>query len=60
MTVPLILLAIPSLFLGLFLGLPLGDSRLHHWLDAGLRTRPSSCSRSRRCRSTRCSASTAG
>jgi NADH-quinone oxidoreductase subunit L len=32
MTIPLILLAIPSLFLGLFLGLPLGDSRLHHWL----------------------------
>ena len=32
MTVPLILLAIPSVLLGMFLGLPLGDSRLHHWL----------------------------
>jgi NADH-quinone oxidoreductase subunit L len=32
MTVPLILLAIPSIFLGLALGLPLGDSTLHHWL----------------------------
>ncbi len=32
MTIPLILLAIPSLFLGLFLGLPFGDSRLHQWL----------------------------
>ena len=37
MTIPLILLAIPSVFLGLFLGLPLGDSRIHQWLDAGLR-----------------------
>ncbi len=33
MTVPLILLAIPSILLGLALGLPLGDSTLHHWLE---------------------------
>jgi NADH-quinone oxidoreductase subunit L len=33
MTVPLILLAIPSIVLGLALGLPLGDSTLHHWLE---------------------------
>jgi len=33
MTIPLILLAIPSVFLGLALGLPLGDSTLHHWLE---------------------------
>ena len=33
MTVPLILLAIPSALLGLYLGLPLGDSTLHHWLE---------------------------
>jgi NADH-quinone oxidoreductase subunit L len=33
MTVPLILLAIPSALLGLFLGLPLGDSTLHRWLE---------------------------
>ncbi|HYH92726.1 MAG TPA: NADH-quinone oxidoreductase subunit L [Candidatus Saccharimonadales bacterium] len=33
MTIPLILLAIPSALLGIFLGLPLGDSRLHHWLE---------------------------
>ena len=33
MTIPLILLAIPSIFLGMFLGLPLGDSRLHHWME---------------------------
>ena len=32
MTVPLILLAIPSVLLGMALGLPLGDSTLHHWL----------------------------
>ena len=32
MTVPLILLAIPSALLGLILGLPLGDSVLHGWL----------------------------
>ena len=31
-TVPLILLAIPSALLGLILGLPLGDSLLHGWL----------------------------
>ena len=28
-----ILLAIPSVFLGMFLGLPLGDSRISHWLE---------------------------
>jgi NADH-quinone oxidoreductase subunit L len=33
MTIPLVLLAIPSVLLGLFLGLPLGDSTLHHWLE---------------------------
>jgi len=33
MTLPLILLAIPSALLGLYLGLPLGDSTLHHWLE---------------------------
>jgi NADH-quinone oxidoreductase subunit L len=33
MTVPLILLAIPSVLLGMALGLPFGDSRLHHWLE---------------------------
>jgi NADH-quinone oxidoreductase subunit L len=33
MTTPLILLAIPSVLLGLFLGTPLGDSRLHQWLE---------------------------
>jgi NADH-quinone oxidoreductase subunit L len=33
MTVPLILLAIPSIFLGMAVGLPLGDSTLHHWLE---------------------------
>ncbi len=33
MTVPLILLAIPSVLLGLFLGLPLGDSRITGWLE---------------------------
>jgi NADH-quinone oxidoreductase subunit L len=33
MTVPLILLAIPSVFLGMYLGLPLGDSTIHHWLE---------------------------
>jgi NADH-quinone oxidoreductase subunit L len=32
MTVPLILLAIPSVFLGLLLGLPLGASRISEWL----------------------------
>jgi NADH-quinone oxidoreductase subunit L len=32
MTVPLILLAIPSIFLGMFLGLPLGASRISEWL----------------------------
>ncbi|HSK51770.1 MAG TPA: NADH-quinone oxidoreductase subunit L, partial [Clostridia bacterium] len=32
MTVPLILLAIPSALIGLVLGLPLGDSLIHHWL----------------------------
>ena len=33
MTVPLILLAIPSVFLGMLLGLPFGDSTLLHWLE---------------------------
>ena len=33
MTIPLILLAIPTVLLGLFLGLPLGDSRISHWLE---------------------------
>jgi NADH-quinone oxidoreductase subunit L len=33
MTVPLILLAIPSVFLGMYLGLPLGDSTIHQWLE---------------------------
>jgi NADH-quinone oxidoreductase subunit L len=32
MTIPLILLAIPSVLLGILLGLPLGDSRIHQWL----------------------------
>src|SRR5262245_44680321 len=32
MTVPLILLAIPSVLLGMFLGLPLGDSVISQWL----------------------------
>src|SRR4051795_6853505 len=33
MTIPLILLAIPSLFLGIYLGLPLGASRIAGWLE---------------------------
>jgi NADH-quinone oxidoreductase subunit L len=33
MTIPLILVAIPSIFLGMYLGLPLGDSRITHWLE---------------------------
>ncbi|MGH2393251.1 MAG: hypothetical protein ACRDGH_07115, partial [Candidatus Limnocylindria bacterium] len=33
MTVPLILLAIPSVLLGMALGLPLGASTLHGWLE---------------------------
>ena len=33
MTVPLILLAIPSVFLGIVLGLPLGNSLLRQWLE---------------------------
>ena len=33
MTVPLVLLAIPSIFLGMFLGLPFGDSRIGQWLE---------------------------
>ena len=32
LTVPLILLAIPSIFLGMYLGLPLGASRITEWL----------------------------
>ena len=34
MTIPLILLAIPSVLLGMALGLPLGDSTLSHWLES--------------------------
>ena len=33
MTVPLILLAIPSLFIGAYLGLPFGASRIQEWLE---------------------------
>ncbi len=33
MTVPLILLAIPSVLLGMAIGLPLGSSTIHHWLE---------------------------
>ena len=33
MTIPLILLAIPSVLLGLAIGLPLGDSTIKHWLE---------------------------
>jgi len=33
MTIPLILLAIPSVLLGLYLGLPLGASTIAHWLE---------------------------
>jgi NADH-quinone oxidoreductase subunit L len=33
MTVPLILLAIPSVLLGMLLGLPFGDGMLHGWLE---------------------------
>jgi NADH-quinone oxidoreductase subunit L len=33
MTVPLILLAIPSIFLGLALGLPFGNSTISQWLE---------------------------
>ena len=33
MTVPLIILAVPTVLLGLFLGLPLGASTLHGWLE---------------------------
>jgi NADH-quinone oxidoreductase subunit L len=33
MTLPLILLAIPSMLLGMALGLPLGDSTIKHWLE---------------------------
>ncbi|HET9085304.1 MAG TPA: NADH-quinone oxidoreductase subunit L [Candidatus Limnocylindrales bacterium] len=33
MTTPLILLAIPSALLGLFLGLPLGANLISHWLE---------------------------
>jgi NADH-quinone oxidoreductase subunit L len=33
MTIPLILLAIPSVFLGLYLGLPLGASTIAGWLE---------------------------
>ncbi len=33
MTIPLILLAIPSIFLGIWLGLPFGASTIHGWLE---------------------------
>ncbi len=33
MVVPLVLLAIASAVLGIFLGLPFGDSRITHWLE---------------------------
>ncbi len=33
MTIPLILLAIPSVLLGMAIGLPLGSSTIHHWLE---------------------------
>jgi len=33
MTVPLIILAVPTVLLGLFLGLPLGASTIHGWLE---------------------------
>jgi NADH-quinone oxidoreductase subunit L len=33
MTTPLVLLAIPSITLGMALGLPLGDSTIKHWLE---------------------------
>jgi NADH-quinone oxidoreductase subunit L len=33
MTVPLILLAIPTVLLGILVGLPLGDATIFHWLD---------------------------
>ena len=33
MVVPLVLLAIPSILLGMALGLPFGDSTLKHWLE---------------------------
>ena len=33
MTIPLILLAIPSALLGLYLGLPFGASTIHQWLE---------------------------
>jgi NADH-quinone oxidoreductase subunit L len=33
MTLPLILLAIPSALLGIAIGLPLGDSTIKHWLE---------------------------
>ena len=34
MTVPLILLSIPTIFIGLYLGLPFGASRIQGWLEA--------------------------
>ncbi len=33
MTLPLVLLAIPSALIGIFLGLPFGDSRIQQWLE---------------------------
>ena len=38
MTIPLVLLAIPSIFLGMFLGLPLGSSRLQGWMEPVFRS----------------------
>ena len=33
MTLPLVLLAVPTILLGLLIGLPLGDSTILHWLE---------------------------
>jgi NADH-quinone oxidoreductase subunit L len=33
MTVPLLLLAIPTILIGLLIGTPLGDSTIRHWLE---------------------------
>ena len=57
MTIPLILLAIPSVLLGMFLGLPLGASRSTAGSSRSSR-RAVGCSATPRAR-TRCSASTA-
>ena len=47
MTIPLILLAIPSVFLGMVLGLPFGASTIQRLARAGLRTRPTELLRPR-------------